>query len=504
MIRAAGLIALLLGLLSAAGANAATLEPIGNFDQPIYVTSDPGDPNRLFVVEREGRVMQVQSGTVSVFADVREKVSCCASERGLLSIALAPDFDSSGLLYLYYTGTEEPGEIHVAELRAVGATAPISTLREVIAIEHPLANHNGGQVQFGPDGYLYLATGDGGGENDEQHNAQDMESLLGKMLRIDPRQSGPAPYTVPADNPFPAATSPFDTIWSSGLRNPFRFSFDRLSGDLTIGDVGQDTAEEVDYAPAPGLGAEANYGWSCREGFLAGPAGITSEVTEDPLCTGKEEGGFVNPAFDYPHADPGDGGAFGCAIIGGYVVRDQSLGSDLYGRYLYGDLCTGELRSLSLANPLPTDRTEGIVVEGLHSFGEDSCGRLYVVSGGSSVSRLVGASPNPCATDSSAGQKQLGRSYVGVKALSRRVRRGDRALITAWVSPCKGRRGEPVRLYRGRQRLGTRHLDRACTVRFRPRIKRRSSFRARVLADDSFEAAVSRRLKIQPRRVRSG
>ena len=280
MFRVIATLALAAFLLGAGAADAASLQPIGQFDQPIYLTSDPGNGNRLFVVERAGRIIQAKNGATSTFADISSVVRCCDGERGLLSIALAPDFDSSGRLYVAYTGKEEPGELHVAELRASGGSAPASTLRDVLTIPHPEeSNHNGGQLQFGPEGLLYISTGDGGGANDEHENAQNLESGLGKILRINPLPSGVLPFTVPADNPFTTTPGDFQPIWSYGLRNPFRFSFDRSRGDLTIGDVGQNAREEVDYAPFPSLGNGANYGWNCREGTIAGPG-------TDPGCAG--------------------------------------------------------------------------------------------------------------------------------------------------------------------------------------------------------------------------
>jgi glucose/arabinose dehydrogenase len=195
--------------LGAGSAEALTLQPIGKFAQPTYVTSDPGDPDRLFVTERLGTIQLVEDGVASEFADLSSKVGCggsCAGERGLMSIALAPDFDLSGRLFVDYVDDVE-GTIHVDELRATGPDrerAEAATLRPVLAIPHPgQANHNGGQIQFGPDGFLYVSTGDGGGSNDELHNAQSLGNLLGKLLRIDPRPSGALPYTVP-----PATRSP--------------------------------------------------------------------------------------------------------------------------------------------------------------------------------------------------------------------------------------------------------------------------------------------------------
>jgi hypothetical protein len=515
----------MLCFVTAGPAAAASLQPLGNFDKPIDVVSDPGNPDRLFVAERSGRIQQLLSGAVTSFADLRPIVGCgggCVGERGLLSLAPAPDFPISGRFYVDYA-ENTGGSIHVAELRQLEGTASIDTLRNVLTIPHPNhANHNGGQIHFGPDGYLYLSTGDGGGENDAERNAQDLESLLGKMLRIDPRQSGTQPYTVPPGNPFVAMAGARPEIWSYGLRNPFRFSFDRLSGDLTIGDVGQEAREEVNHSPAPALGAGANYGWSCREGFLAGPA-------EDPACL--TASGFVAPVYDYPHEDPGNGGAHGCAIIGGYVVRDVSLG-DLYGRYLYGDLCSGQIRSVDLDDPT-SDRSEGLSVPSLYSFGEDACGRLYVISGDGPISRLVGATTAVCpppappvppppppdqetptapAAGGSAGAaapaappgpggSRPGRvaTELHLKALRVRVSRGARATLVVSVSPCAGRPGDPVQLWRGSEPAAKRNLNAECQVGFHPRIRHRSSFKATIGAGEESRAATSRRLIVRPR-----
>src|SRR3954454_19342370 len=368
----------MLSLLMLAGsAHALTLQQIGGgFEQPIYVTSDPGNPERLFVVEREGTVVLVQNGEVKPFADIRSVVSCCEGERGLLSIALSPDFDVSGRFFLYYTGKKEPGEIHVGEMVAGGNGAASSTLRDVIPpiahSEH--SNHNGGQLQFGPEGALFFGTGDGGGEDDEEHNAQDPAKELGKLLRL----PSPGPLKKPE-------------IWSLGLRNPFRFSFDRATGDLWIGDVGQGKREEVDRALAPGLGQGSNYGWNCMEGTLAGPP----PPAQDSQCAANA-GSFVPPVFEYPHESSG-GGASGCAIIGGYVARGPGLGA-LYGRYVYGDLCEGDIRSFSPAAPAASDRGEGPGVATLTSLGEHSCGRLYAISGNGPVYRLVGPEAAACST----------------------------------------------------------------------------------------------------------
>jgi glucose/arabinose dehydrogenase len=500
----------LLSLLPATGAGAANLQLLGTFEKPIYVTSAPDHPNRLFVVERKGEIKEVKKGGSSTFANLSTKVSCCAGEQGLLSIALAPDFATSRRLYVDYTG--EGGEIHVAELQeGGGGTAPLSSLRDVLTIPHPgAANHNGGQLQFGPEGDLFISTGDGGGSDDQFHNSQDLESLLGKILRIDPLESGGHPYTIPPGKPFSAPDR--EEIWAYGLRNPFRFSFDSGTGDLLIADVGQSAREEVDQAKASEeLGPGANYGWNCREGRIAGPA-------TDPECAGKPLSEFTEPIFDYPHED--EGGAFGCAIIGGYVVRDPSLG-DLYGRYLYGDLCVGQLRSLDLTASPPDrdDRSEGLEVANLNSFGEDAAGRIYVVSGNGQVYCLQGEGGGECLesepepqpkpkpqpepepesepepqSEPAASPSQVSLAPQGLprvrqttrkatprvraRAALRRVRRGRRAQIVVRVRPCTtGNRRRRVLLYRGGRRFAAQRLDRRCRTRFRPRIRHRSTFR---------------------------
>ena len=468
--------AVLLAGLWCASAQALSLQSIGSFEEPIYVTSAPANPDRLFVVEREGRVIEVENGTRTVFADLRSIVRV-AGEGGLLSIAFSPDFQTSGRLFVYYTGKEEtapdPPEIHIDELVASNGTVPLSSRRELVTIPHPnQTNHYGGQLQFGPEGGLFAGTGDGGGEDDEEHNAQNPSSLLGKLLRFDVNAAIPAAE-----------------IWSLGLRNPFRFSFDRLSGALVIGDVGQGAREEVDYSPAPELGKGANYGWNCREGLIAGKG-------DDEGCGSAPAGSFTDPIFDYPHSDPGGGKAHGCAIIGGYVARGPGYG-DVYGRYVYGDLCGSEIRSLLPALPFAGgDRSEGLTVGALNSFGEDSCGRLYAVSGNGPVYRIVGPGTETC-PQPAVQKPSLKSSFVGIRALRRKVKRNKRAFITAFVSPCDRRRGQPVSLWQGSRRLGTRHLDRVCSVRFRPRIKHRVLFRAKVKSDGSYVEATSRRLKIR-------
>lgn len=514
-------------LVGAGSASAASLQPVGTFSQPIYVTSDPTDPDRLFVAQREGLVIEVDGGGTETFADLGPLVSCCASERGLLSIALAPDFAVSGRLYAAYTGSEAAGgavgDIHVDAFRAAGAGAP--TREPIISIGHSTnANHNGGQLQFGPDGHLYISVGDGGGGGDPFDAGQSLATLLGKVLRIDPRPGLSPPYAIPSGNPFAGpGDAGLDEIWAYGLRNPWRFSFDRLSGDLAIADVGQSAREEVNRAasPAPGVvgGGGANYGWDCREGSIAytGPS--------SPACAGAS--GFTDPVFDYPHTNPGDGSAFGCSITGGYVVRDASLG-DLYGRYVYGDYCGGQLRSIDLTAPDPraTDRAEpGLTVPAfsLYSFGEDSCGRVYVVTGGGGVFRLEGTAPASCPPPPSlpplpsppspgplpapvplpagaGGLDTRPRAPTSVQASAARqeVELGQKALILARISPCAGREGQQVALHRGGRAVARRRLEGSCLARFRPRVVSQSTFRVRVPGTELYLPARSARLALRP------
>jgi hypothetical protein len=507
VIRAAGIFTLsLLALVVGSGsAQALSLGQVGgNFEQPTYVTSDPGHPNRLFVVERQGKIKLVEKGTVSTFADIESEVSCCAVERGLLSIALAPDFDSSARLFVAYTGKEEspdPGELHVAELHS-------GTLRNLLTIAHPEeSTHYGGQLQLGPEGDLFISTGDGGGANDKHENAQTLDSLLGKILRIDPDQSGILPYTVPAGNPFAGETNKKDEIWSYGLRNPYRFSFDSLSDDTVIGDVGQGLREEIDFAPSPSPGAVggagADYGWNCREGLLPGTA-------TDPQCATPPAAGFVEPVFDYPHTpDPDLKGPGRCAVIGGYVVRDEALGA-LNGSYVYADLCSGAIRAQQLpavaGGRSGDDCSLGLQVDHPVSFGEDAAKRLYVVEEAGHVYRLGGQPPAECPAPPSSspspggsapGTQATAPTYVGIQAQRRRVQRGKMALLTVYVSPCAGRKGGSVALLRNGHPHGSKFLSRACTARFTARIQRGTTFAALTHEERGYLPGISRKLTVR-------
>jgi glucose/arabinose dehydrogenase len=351
------------------------LKQVGSFEQPVYVTGAPGFPRLLFVVEQQGTVRVLNGGRrAGTFLDLRSQVSF-EGERGLLSIAFPPDYPRTRRFYVYYT--DQQGNIRVDEFKRRGATrAAPGSQRSVIVIPHPVnANHNGGQLQFQGD-LLYLGTGDGGAGGDPPNNAQNLDVLLGKLLRIDPRPAGGRPYSVPSSNPFVGKPGR-DEIYSYGLRNPFRFSFDTVSAEqprLVIGDVGQDEFEEVDYT---GLGAAAgaNFGWDAFEG--KGKYTGSESGTPDP-------GGTVKPIFAYPHSRGGS-----CSITGGYVVRDHSLPS-LYERYVYADFCEGQLRSfVPHLRRASDDRKLGLSVASPSSFGEDDGGHLYVSSLEGPVYRLI-------------------------------------------------------------------------------------------------------------------
>jgi glucose/arabinose dehydrogenase len=350
------------------------LKKIGSFESPVYVTGAPGFPQLLFVVEQPGRIVVLEDGQrAGTFLDIGGLVDY-GGERGLLSVAFPPDYARSKRFYVYYTDSE--GAIQVDEFRRRAATrAAAGSRREVIRIPHPVnSNHNGGQLQF-LGNLLFFGTGDGGSAGDPPNNAQNKEVLLGKLLRIDPRASGGKPYTVPASNPFVGKPGR-DEIYGYGLRNPFRFSFDTTQAQprIAIGDVGQNEFEELDYTTLS-RAAGANFGWDALEGF--------SKYSDENSGT-RDPGGTVKPIFAYPHSRGGS-----CSIIGGFVVRDPRL-PGLRGRYVYADLCEGQLRSLvPHLKRASGDRKLGFQVQSPSSFGEDQRHRLYVASLEGPVFRLV-------------------------------------------------------------------------------------------------------------------
>lgn len=348
------------------------LEKIGDFNQPVYLTQPPGT-DELYVVEREGSVRIVSGGKAvsRPVLDITEQVASDGTEQGLLSVAFAPDFQSSRQVYAYYTGNDQDQHIVAFKVTDDGSFDAASE-REILSMDDLASNHNGGLLLFGPDRQLYIGTGDGG--SGEDPNAQNLHSLLGKILRIAPQPaSTPAansaaeqrPYTV--DLPGPLGHGARPEICDYGLRNPWRFSFDRETDALLIGDVGQSAQEEIDYVPAERVCGN-NFGWSAFEGT-------------DRFNEGQSARNEVPPILTY-------GPDEGCSVTGGYVVRDRSLPA-LFGRFVYGDFCTGELRSFEPATPRARDdRSLGLDVPGLSSFGEDNRGRVYAVSLEGPVYRL--------------------------------------------------------------------------------------------------------------------
>jgi hypothetical protein len=356
-------------LLYVPSAQALQLDRIdGNFTEPIFVTSDPNDEDRIFVVEKGGAIITVEDGQQRTFLEIPGGVAG-GYEEGLLSMAFDPGFAENRRFYVFY-------------VPAGGETVEIA---EFLEAPNGLEADEGSLRPVGPDGYLYISTGDGA----VNENAQDLTSLLGKVLRIDPDPSGGQQYTIPSDNPFAGPTAGRDEIWSYGLRNPWRFSFDRETGAFTLGDVGEQNWEELNYRQAVSAGGDGggglNFGWRCRQGaheFFAGDE-----------CTGFTGG--TDPVFEYEQSTGH------CAITGGYVSRDPGTPSVL-GRYVYADYCLGRVRSLNPGTGAPLaatdDRYEGIDIDLVPTFGEDACGRLYVTSlSANAVFRLEDATPTTAA-----------------------------------------------------------------------------------------------------------
>jgi glucose/arabinose dehydrogenase len=329
--------------------------------------AQPPGREELYVVERPGRIRVVRDGAVedAPVLDISDRVSD-EGEQGLLSIAFDPDFADSGLLYAYYTDSAGDQRVVEYELSKDGGSIDASGGREVLTMDDFASNHNGGLLLFGPDDLLYIGTGDGGIADDPERNGQDLQSLLGKILRIDPRQAGGRAYTPRGAPSLTGRAAP--EVYSYGLRNPWRFSFDRDTAALAIGDVGESSLEEIDYVAA-GEGAGANFGWSAFEGT-------------DRFNSDQQADGHIPPVLTYGRDE-------GCSVTGGYVVRDPEL-SSLYGRYLYGDFCNPELRSFVPGEGRARDDgVVGIEVPSLSSFAEDARGRIYATSLDGPVFRLV-------------------------------------------------------------------------------------------------------------------
>jgi glucose/arabinose dehydrogenase len=338
---------------------------------PVYLTAPAGD-TRLFVVEQPGRIRVVRNGQLqpTPLLDITTRVGY-GGERGLLSMAFDPAYASNGFFFVYYTNTS--GDIVVERYGGTpGADVANATPTPVISIAHPtFANHNGGLVMFGPDGMLYLGTGDGGGGGDPSGNGRNLSTVLGKLLRIDVRT---LPYTIPPSNPFVGQPGRRGEIWAYGLRNPWRFAFDRRpaapGSDLVIADVGQDRYEEVDVASSTTGGLD--YGWNTMEGAHCYPSGDT--------CS---RAGLQIPVVEY-------GRTRGCSITGGFVYRGAAL-PEIAGHYFYSDYCTGGLTSMtgSAAAGYVTRDWTVPNVGSVQSFGEDAAGELYVLSANGTVYQIV-------------------------------------------------------------------------------------------------------------------
>lgn len=342
---------------------------------PVYATSPPGDTLRLFVVEQDGviRVLRRDTLLATPFLDVRGKIDA-GGERGLLSLAFHPQYAANGRFYVYFTDTN--GDIRIVRYLRSAADSNVAdslSADTVLKVAHPgQSNHNGGQLQFGPDGKLYAGLGDGGGGGDPDGNGQDRHALLGKVLRLD--VDGASGYTIPTNNPFFNDTTAAPEIWALGVRNPWRFTFDRQTGDLYIGDVGQGAWEEVDVQPAASTGG-VNYGWNTMEGRHCYPPGTNS-------CN---QTGLTLPVLEYNHPT-------GCSITGGYVYRGTRV-PILAGQYLYADYCTHFVRSFVYAGGQATqlhDWTPQLDPGGnVSSFGQDRRGELYILTLGGSLYRIV-------------------------------------------------------------------------------------------------------------------
>jgi hypothetical protein len=341
---------------------------------PVLVTSPPRDTSRLFVVEKRGVIRLIRNGALlpTPFLDVRNKVST-GSEQGLLGLAFHPNYASNGVFVLDYTDTQ--GDTRVATMK-VSSNADIAdpaSEQVFLSVDQPFANHNGGHVTFGPLGYLFVGLGDGGSGGDPGNRAQNLSLLLGKLLRYAIDDQGRA--SVPQGNPFVGQAGTRGEIWSYGLRNPWRFSFDRVTGDLYVGDVGQDRIEEIDVVTSDkDAGRGANFGWRIMEGSSCYSPAAGCDVS-----------GKVLPTLEYTHAE-------GCSVTGGHVYRGQAIPA-LVGQYFYGDYCQGWIRSFRHVNGTATEQRERAELDPngeITSFGEDASGELYVTTAGGKVFRIVG------------------------------------------------------------------------------------------------------------------
>ena len=361
--RAVGSALMVAGTTACAGAagqdGAISLEPVvEGLEQPVFVTHADDGSGRLFIIEQPGRVRILQDGELAraPFLDLEDRIECCG-EQGLLGLAFHPDFPDDPRFFVNYTRAPD-GATVVSEFQVGPDGRPAGGERVLLTIPQPWGNHNGGMFAFGPDGLLYVGMGDGGSGGDPQNNGQDPDALLGKMLRIDVDEG--EPYGIPEDNPY-ADGGGAPEIYAIGLRNPWRFSFDRQSGELWAGDVGQNAIEEVDRIERGG-----NYGWRLREGT-------------QPFEPTGSAGNLIPPVVEYAH----EGGR--CSVTGGYVYHGQAA-PDLQGTYVYADYCSGEILGFA-------DGEQQVLLESglsVSSFGEDEAGELYVVDHDGAIYQVTG------------------------------------------------------------------------------------------------------------------
>ncbi len=356
--------------ISQPGAGIQLEKLIDGLTSPVFVTHAGDKSGRMFVVEKTGTIAILRDGkrVATPFLDVSSLITSSGSEQGLLGLAFQPDYTTSGRFFVYYTASNGDDTLARYQVSDNPDVANPASAQVLFAQPDFAPNHNGGMLAFGPDGYLYVGLGDGGGGGDPQANGQKRSTLLGKLLRLD--VSGDAPYTIPSNNPWPNGDDQArPEIWAYGLRNPWRFSFDRATGDLYIGDVGQNTYEEIDFQPAGAAGG-LNYGWSIREALHCFQANT---------C---ESSGTIDPIVEYDHSQ-------GCSVTGGYVYRGARFPS-LQGQYIFGDYCSGTIWSLQ-RDAAGSWKQRKLLNSGLSisSFGEDEAGELYIIDLGGTIYRVT-------------------------------------------------------------------------------------------------------------------
>jgi len=365
------------------------------FDKPVYIVTNPSDAEQLYVIEQKGVVRLIEKGSVvkTPFLDIKDRVHrplFPGDEMGMLGLAFDPSFKENQFIYVHYNDKDD--NTIISRFKVKGKLADKKSEKNILTLAQPYSNHNGGTIEFGPDGYLYIGLGDGGSAGDPEKRAQDLTNLFGKILRIDINTD--KPYLVPKDNPFTYYRKFKDEIWSYGLRNPWRFSFDYLTGDMIIGDVGQNLWEEINIEYAKDNKGGNNYGWNVMEGNHCYP--------EDATCSNE---GYIMPAFEYPNNANYAKTLFGikqpnmdgCSITGGYVYRGKNI-PKLYGKYIFGDYCTGKVWSIRIVEGKGeelVDHTKDILSSMgkrefyLSSFGQDNDQELFLIDYNGTIYRLV-------------------------------------------------------------------------------------------------------------------